>query len=926
MPPAPPTSSVPASLSLRRALLALCAVLSMVACSLGADGEGGPNDELDPSRCRFEEVAVEGLIANGTDEASFQAKVFDRSGRPAAGRKVELRSSVASDRTIHPQATDWRGGVPLRVRATEAGSRQLTLIVDGVRCSREPSVTFAPGPAVRLAFAQAPDGPVRAGEAIRPVIEVQVQDAHGNLSPSELLVSLDAVGAEAEPQEAVARGGIARFPSFAIRRTASAVRLRAAAKGLPEMRSAPFDVEPGKAVRLEFERQPPEEIRAGAPFLVTVTLRDAAGNLATTAQEPVRLTLVSLEPGVNLYGVTELPPRGGVAVFDDLQIERAGAHFQIRAQGAGMAPAYSRAFAVAAAAPSPERSLLELDVETAVTADGQQTAPFVVRIQDGYGNPVAGASLALGASGSGHVFLPAERIQTNKEGRAEAALVSQIAEAKVVTVRVDDAFDLQGAVRFVAGPPDASRSSLQIVPPAAPADGVSEVVAELHLRDASGNAVAERQIHFAASGEGVAWPAGNVATTDSDGIARLPLNSTKAEQKTVFADVGAFQLSQEVRFLPGQPSALHSDVISGEGQVGPVGSWLAEPFVVEIRDARGNPLHGALAIFELDEESQAKGAELSTTQELSDEAGRVQVFLRLGGEPGAYRVAWQAWDDAAPRWLEAEAWEPVATFEIVTGDRQRASLGQSLPLPLVVRALDDKGDGLAGRAVHFHETSGLSFLGPAETMTDEEGLAWVWVVADGPPTGPDPLWKLTVTLEEPGQPELSFELILDEDSGERCVANGESIVAWDGNTVESASAGVIRLGEYDGDEVQVELGEAVPGRKELGSVVQGVALSCSDLHGQQIAIYRAGLQEVSIHEPRGDEVAAIGVVQEDGSWLLSCPSRDLQAELHIGSAGIVNQLVLRREEGAWEGGACGGEPSAALSPLPQEESYFATFP
>ncbi len=82
-------------------------------------------------------------------------------------------------------------------------------------------------------------------------------------------------------------------------------------------------------------------------------------------------------------------------------------------------------------------------------------------------------------------------------------------------------------------------------------------------------------------------------------------------------------------------SAARLTLVSGDQQVGLVGTALPEPFVVQAQDAGGQPLPGAAVDFTI----IAGEGQLSNTQQLSDPNGFASTTLTLGDSAGVVRVA-----------------------------------------------------------------------------------------------------------------------------------------------------------------------------------------------------------------------------------------------------------------------------------------------
>jgi mono/diheme cytochrome c family protein len=72
--------------------------------------------------------------------------------------------------------------------------------------------------------------------------------------------------------------------------------------------------------------------------------------------------------------------------------------------------------------------------------------------------------------------------------------------------------------------------------------------------------------------------------------------------------------------------------ISGGKQIAGVGSKLTDPLVVQVNDADGNPVSGALVSF------RSAGLAFNPPDGLSDSSGQVSAVVQLAGIPGSYQV------------------------------------------------------------------------------------------------------------------------------------------------------------------------------------------------------------------------------------------------------------------------------------------------
>ncbi len=239
--------------------------------------------------------------------------------------------------------------------------------------------------------------------------------------------------------------------------------------------------------RLSFVTQPPGSARAGQVFAppVTVQLQDAQGNPVRVA---VGVTLsVVAGNGAVLSGTATRASSAGVATFDDLNVQKAGTGYTLRATVAGSVTATSNAFDIVSDTLSPLDASVVADKNT-VTADNTDAATLTVTVTDRFGNPVSGQAVGLAVSGSNNT-LSANSGTTGANGLFSATLRSTRAEGKTVSATVNGtALTQRPTVTFVAG----RAASLAFVtqPPASLTAGQTMAPAvSVEMHDAQGNRV-----------------------------------------------------------------------------------------------------------------------------------------------------------------------------------------------------------------------------------------------------------------------------------------------------------------------------------------------------------------------------------------------------------------------------------------------------
>ena len=167
--------------------------------------------------------------------------------------------------------------------------------------------------------------------------------------------------------------------------------------------------------------------------------------------------------------------------------------------------------------------------------------------------------------------------------------------------------------------------------------------------------------------------------------------------------------------IPG-PATLQK--ISGDGQQELSGALLAHPFVVEVRDRRGNPLEGVRVTFAVTAGDGMVSVETATT----DPSGRATTTLTLGRKPGTQTVTVTA-GDLEPEVFSATGVVIPRTLTLVSGDGQTGTMRTALEDALVVSVLDQNGEPLSGAAVTFAVTAGGGSLFPTAATTDSTGRA-----------------------------------------------------------------------------------------------------------------------------------------------------------------------------------------------------------
>ncbi|MBL4847217.1 MAG: hypothetical protein JKY65_16985, partial [Planctomycetes bacterium] len=193
--------------------------------------------------------------------------------------------------------------------------------------------------------------------------------------------------------------GVATFPNLTIDQAATGYTLTASSQGLTGAVSAPaFNITGTTAVALVWGTQPtalPGTTAEGAvisgPAGVTVTIVDSLNAVVPAATNAITIQFGANPANGTLGGTLTQNAVLGVATFDDLRIDQAGALYSLSASSGALTPAQSNTFTVSA---STARNLVFVAPLVPTTEGAVINTPggVTVRIEDSGNNVVTGAT------------------------------------------------------------------------------------------------------------------------------------------------------------------------------------------------------------------------------------------------------------------------------------------------------------------------------------------------------------------------------------------------------------------------------------------------------------------------------------------------------------------------------------------------------
>ena len=174
--------------------------------------------------------------------------------------------------------------------------------------------------------------------------------------------------------------------------------------------------------------------------------------------------------------------------------------------------------------------------------------------------------------------------------------------------------------------------------------------------------------------------------------------------------------------------------ISGGGQAQTIETAFADPLVVSLVDAHGNPIAGATVTFS----APATGASATITGgTTTDGDGQLEVTAIAGQVAGAYQVSATVAGVGTPATfaLTNRPGAPAALTAAAGSTPQAAQVLTAFAQPLVVTVVDARSNPVPGVTVRFArpESAPRATLSAAEAITGASGTAQVTATAEGAP-------------------------------------------------------------------------------------------------------------------------------------------------------------------------------------------------
>ena len=214
-----------------------------------------------------------------------------------------------------------------------------------------------------------------------------------------------------------------------------------------------------------------------------------------------------------------------------------------------------------------------------------------------------------------------------------------------------------------------------------------------------------------------------VVTVDGSGLVTARGNGTAEVRASAggASDAAPVRVEQRVATLR----------VFGDGQSALAGLSLPSMVGVAVFDAGDRPVVGTVVRFAV----TSGGGTVEPDSAVSDGSGVASALWTLGVAPGEQRLVASV-PDGPEEAIAALAVDPnsvVARVVPWSGNRQWGLVGQPLPEPVVVQALDEAGRPVPGALVSFTAEAGSGSVEPDSVRSDSAGLARAeWTLGPAP--------------------------------------------------------------------------------------------------------------------------------------------------------------------------------------------------
>ncbi len=360
---------------------------------------------------------------------------------------------------------------------------------------------------------------------------------------------------------------------------------------------------------------------------------------------------------------------------------------------------------------SPEQSVVVVNPTRLGVSSGEQKATITVSLRDQFSNPVSGKAVNIIVSGDGNIITqPMDT--TNANGNAIGYLASRLAGVKYISARdMNSGISLRDSAAIIEF--TAAGAAKMLKAPGDNGDGQAHNIGtalekpiKVLVTDSFGNPSPNIPVTFKATTGGGSIIDNQPVYTDENGIA--------ATGYRLGGQAGANLIEAASNGLDGSPvkfSAIAEnpqqlsrlEILSGNNLAAPPGEELPEPLRVRVLDVRNWPVFGKRVKFDV----LVNDAVITSQNPIaSDMYGESQVKVKIGTSIGLNII--KAYLEDLPNisanfydTTKVEAGSGASKIQQFAGNNQTGYVGQTLPVPLTVKVVDDYNNPVPNVEIRF---------------------------------------------------------------------------------------------------------------------------------------------------------------------------------------------------------------------------------
>ncbi|MBE0130564.1 hypothetical protein FOT72_21495 [Citrobacter amalonaticus] len=668
--------------------------------------------------------SADAVPANGSATRTVTATLTDASNNPLRNQPVSFTVNGGPAFTGESSGTTGDDGtMAVTLTSTVAGTFTVSGTASGLSLSNSAEVAFiADTSTAQLIIGTSSDTKTANGTDTHPVI-LRVEDAQGNLltSVQSVTLSVPADGPRFSNNSATLStstdsNGELEVPLTSTVAGTFTVSARMGS-GTAVTAQVRFAADTSTA-RLAVAAGSTEAVPANgtATRTVTATLTDAGGNPL-----PNQSVLFTAGDGPVFSGESSGTTGDDGTVTVTLTSTVAGT---FTVSGAALSLSLNDSAEVTFIADASTAQLIIGTSSDTKTANGTDTHPVTLRVEDAQGNPLTSIqSVTLSVPADGPLFsnnTATLSTSTDSNGELEVPLTSTVAGTFTVSARLGSGTAVTAQVRFAA---DTSTARLTVAADsteAASANGTATRTVTATLTDAGGNPLPNQSVLFTA-GDGPVFSGESSGTTGDDGTMTVTLTSTVAGTFTVSGTASGLSLSNsaEVAFIADTSTAQL--IIGTSSDTKTANGTDTHPVTLRVEDAQGNPLTSVQSVTL---SVPADGplfsnntATLSTSTDSNGElevpltstvAGTFTVSARLGSGTAVTAQVRFAADTGTARIADG-------ALERVTND---ALANGSATNSVKATVTDANRNPLSGQIVNFSADNGATIVASGTTGDD----------------------------------------------------------------------------------------------------------------------------------------------------------------------------------------------------------------